>query len=66
MLTMLTFVLHSLRNQRGVVSMEWLILGAVVMAAIVAAFAPAFNTALTAGVTAVSGILTTQIGAGGS
>jgi hypothetical protein len=66
MLTMLTFVLHSLRNQRGVVSMEWLILGAVVMAAIVAAFAPAFNAALTSGVTAVSGILTTQIGAGGS
>ena len=63
---MLNLVRQTLRSERGVVSMEWLILAAVVMAAIVAAFGPALQTALTNGVQAVAGILTTQISAGGS
>jgi Flp pilus assembly pilin Flp len=55
-----------LRDQRGVVSVEWIILAIVIMVAIVAAFAPAFGTALTAGVTAVTNALTAQSGAAGS
>ena len=51
-----------LRDRRGVVSVEWIILAIVIMVAIVAAFAPAFQTALTAGVTAVSNTLSTQAG----
>jgi Flp pilus assembly pilin Flp len=66
MLTMLNVLAPRLRNQRGVVSMEWIILGAVVMAAIVAAFAPQFGTALTGAVTAIGDQLTTQIGKAGS
>jgi Flp pilus assembly pilin Flp len=55
-----------LRDQRGVVSVEWIILAIVIMVAIVVAFAPAFGTALQAGVTAVTNALTTQSGAAGS
>ena len=55
-----------LRNQRGVVSVEWIILAIVVMVAIVAAFAPQLQLALTAGVTAVSNALTAQSGLAGS
>jgi Flp pilus assembly pilin Flp len=58
--------LASVRNQRGVVSVEWIILAIVIMVAIVAAFAPQFQTALKAGVTAVSDALTAQAGAAGS
>jgi len=49
-----------LRDRRGVVSVEWIILAIVIMVAIVAAFAPAFQSALTAGVQAVSTTLSTQ------
>jgi Flp pilus assembly pilin Flp len=70
MLMMLNFVFDTvskhLRNQRGVVSVEWIILAIVIMVAIVAAFAPQFQTALTAGVQAVSAALTAQSGAAGS
>jgi Flp pilus assembly pilin Flp len=66
MLAILSVLVNSLRNQRGVVSVEWIILGAVVMAAIVLAFAPQFQGALTAAVTAIGGQLQTQIGAAGS
>ena len=66
MLSMLEVFVRSLRNQRGVVSVEWIILAIVIMVAIVAAFAPAFQTALTNGVNAVSTALTTQSGAAGS
>ncbi len=66
MLMLLNLVLHRMRNERGVVSMEWIILGAVVMAAIVLAFAPTFQTALTGAVTAISTALNTQIGLAGS
>lgn len=66
MLTMLTALIRPLRNERGVVSMEWIILGAVVMAAIVLAFAPTFKTALTTAVTAIGNELQTQITAAGS
>jgi Flp pilus assembly pilin Flp len=58
--------LQSLRNQRGVVSVEWIILGAVVMAAIVLAFAPQFQGALTTAVQAIGTQLQTQVGAAGS
>jgi len=60
---MLNFILTSLkglRNQRGVVSVEWIILAIVVMVAIVAAFSPTFQGALTTGINAVSTALTTQ------
>jgi Flp pilus assembly pilin Flp len=70
MLMILNFVFDTvarhLRNQRGVVSVEWIILAIVIMVAIVAAFAPQFQTALIAGVTAVSTALTAQSGAAGS
>jgi Flp pilus assembly pilin Flp len=70
MLMMLNLIFDTvskhLRNQRGVVSVEWIILAIVIMVAIVAAFAPAFTTALTAGVTAVSNALSTQATAAGS
>ena len=55
-----------LRNQRGVVSVEWIILAIVIMVAIVLAFAPAFQTALKDGVKAVSDALAAQSGAAGS
>ena len=71
MLMMLNLIVSTvskhLRNQRGVVSVEWIILAIVIMVAIVAAFAPAFQAALTAGVQAVSTALSSQAtGAGGS
>ena len=70
MLMMLNLVIDTvskhLRNQRGVVSVEWIILAIVIMVAIVAAFAPQFQAALTAGVQAVSTALTAQSGAAGS
>ena len=59
---MLDRLLAPLRNARGTVSVEWIILSIVIMVAIVAAFAPAFKVALTNGVTAVSNALTTQAG----
>jgi len=54
------------RDQRGVVSVEWIILGAVVMAAIVLAFAPQFQGALTTAVTAIGTQLQAQVNAAGS
>lgn len=70
-MAMLNLVLDYLRarvvrDERGVVSVEWIILAIVVMVAIVAAFAPQFQAALTAGVQAVSTALTTQAGTAGS
>jgi Flp pilus assembly pilin Flp len=65
MLTMLRVLKQASRDQRGVVSVEWIILGAVVMAAIVAAFAPQFEGALTSAVTAIGTELQTQIGNAG-
>jgi len=62
MLSMLDVLMRSLRNQRGVVSVEWIILAIVVMLAITAAFAPAFQTALTTGVGFVTSTLTSQAG----
>jgi Flp pilus assembly pilin Flp len=55
-----------LRNQRGVVSVEWIILAIVIMVAIVLAFAPTFQTALKNGVQAVSDALGAQATAAGS
>lgn len=66
MLMLLNLLLQKVREERGVVSVEWIILGAVVMAAIVLAFAPTFNTALTNAVTAIGGQLQTQVNAAGS
>jgi len=58
--------LQKVNNERGVVSVEWIILGAVIMAAIVLAFAPTFNTALTAAVTAIGAQLQANVGLAGS
>ncbi|HEX9821791.1 MAG TPA: Flp family type IVb pilin [Methylomirabilota bacterium] len=66
MLTLLNLMLHSVRDERGVVSVEWIILGAVIMAAIVLAFAPTFTTQLTAAVNAIGTQLQTQVGLAGS
>ena len=66
MLTILNLMLRSLRSERGVVSVEWLILGAVIMAAIVGAFTPTFTTALTTAVGDMSTALATQMGLAGS
>lgn len=69
-LTMISFlvdpVVRRARDQRGVVSVEWIILGAVVMAAIVLAFAPTFQGALTTAVTAIGTQLQAQVNAAGS
>jgi Flp pilus assembly pilin Flp len=66
MLILLNLMLQRVRGERGVVSVEWIILGAVIMAAIVLAFAPQFKTMLTDAVTAIGGQLNTQVGAAGS
>jgi Flp pilus assembly pilin Flp len=70
MLMMLNLIVGTLskhlRDRRGVVSVEWIILAIVIMVAIVAAFAPAFQQALKTGVQAVSDALTAQSGAAGS
>jgi Flp pilus assembly pilin Flp len=66
MLMLLNLMLQRVRNERGVVSVEWIILGAVIMAAIVLAFAPTFNTALTTAVTTIGNQLTTQVNSAGS
>ena len=66
MLMLLNLMLQRIRNERGVVSVEWIILGAVIMAAIVLAFAPTFQAALIAAVNAISGQLTTNVGLAGS
>jgi Flp pilus assembly pilin Flp len=66
MLMLLNLMLQRIRNERGVVSVEWIILGAVIMAAIVLAFAPALQTALSTAVAAISTQLQTQVGLAGS
>jgi Flp pilus assembly pilin Flp len=66
MLILLNLMLQRVRDQRGVVSVEWIILGAVIMAAIVLAFAPTFTTQLTNAVTAIGAQLQTQVTAAGS
>lgn len=67
---MLTYLIDrfmsKVRDERGVVSVEWIILAIVVMVAIVAAFGPAFRTALQTGVGQVSSVLSTQASAAGS
>jgi Flp pilus assembly pilin Flp len=55
-----------LKDERGVVSVEWIILASLVMVAIIGAFAPNFQAALNNGVTAVSNELTNQTNAAGS
>ena len=64
--TMLKFIVQAFRNQRGVVSVEWIILAAVIMSVIVLAFLPTFTTALTNAVTSIGTALQTQITAAGS
>ena len=66
MLMLLNLLGQRVRNERGVVSVEWIILAIVIMVAIVAAFAPAFQTALKGGVQAVTDALTAQSAAAGS
>ncbi len=63
---LLNLMLQRVRDERGVVSVEWIILGAVVMAAIVLAFAPTFQGALTTAVTAIGTQLQSQVNAAGS
>ena len=68
MLMMLNLIVGTvskhLRDRRGVVSVEWIILAIVIMVAIVVAFAPAFQQALITGVAAVSTALSAQATAG--
>ena len=66
MLMLLNLMLQRIQNERGVVSVEWIILGAVIMAAIVLAFAPTFNAALTQAVTAISAQLQANVAAAGA
>ena len=61
-----TSTLRILRSQRGVISMEWLILSAVIMTAIIVTFAPTLETALSDGVDSLFGLLQSTIAAGGS
>jgi Flp pilus assembly pilin Flp len=61
MLMLLNLMLQKAQDERGVVSVEWIILGAVIMAAIVGAFAPAFGTMLTGAVSALQTALTTAM-----
>jgi Flp pilus assembly pilin Flp len=63
---LLNLVLQKVRSERGVVSVEWIILGAVIMAAIVIAFAPTFQQALTTAVQALGQQLQTQVNSAGS
>ena len=63
---LLNLMLQRVRDERGVVSVEWIILGAVVMAAIVLAFAPTFQGALTTAVTAIGTQLQSQVNSAGS
>jgi Flp pilus assembly pilin Flp len=63
MLMLLNLMLQRARNERGVVSVEWIILGAVIMSVIVLAFLPNFQTALTSAVQAIGTQLTTQVNA---
>jgi Flp pilus assembly pilin Flp len=65
MLMLFNLMLQRIRNERGVVSVEWIILGAVIMAAIVLAFAPTFQGQLTAAVAAIGAQLQAQVGAAG-
>jgi hypothetical protein len=58
MLILLNLMLQRARDERGVVSVEWIILGAVIMGAITLAFAPAFGTMLTGAVAALQTALT--------
>jgi Flp pilus assembly pilin Flp len=67
MLTLLNLMLQWVaRDERGVVSVEWIILAVVVMVAIVAAFAPQFQAMLTAAVTSIGTTLAAQATAAGS
>ena len=66
MLTLLNLMLQRVRGERGVVSVEWIILGAVIMAAIVLAFAPTFKAQLILAVTAIGDQLQAQVGSAGS
>jgi Flp pilus assembly pilin Flp len=59
-------LIRRLNNELGVVSVEWIILTILVMAAIIAAFAPNFVTMLNSGVTAVSNVLANETSAAGS
>jgi Flp pilus assembly pilin Flp len=63
MLMLLNLMLQKARNERGVVSVEWIILGAVIMSVIVLAFLPNFSAALTTAVQAIGTQLTTQVNA---
>lgn len=53
-------------DQRGVVSVEWIVLAAVIMVAALLAFAPNFSGVLTSAVSGVSTQLQTQINMAGS
>jgi Flp pilus assembly pilin Flp len=59
-------VFQEARDERGAVSVEWILLTILIMVAIIAAFNPQFQAAITAGVTAVGTAVTAQAGAAGS
>jgi Flp pilus assembly pilin Flp len=60
MLMLLNLLLQGSRDERGVVSVEWIILAVVIMVAIVAAFAPNFGTMLGTAVTNIGTVLSSQ------
>jgi len=66
MLMLLNLMLQRVRDERGVVSVECIILNTVIMAAIVLAFAPTFQGQLSAAVTAIGAQLQSQVSAAGS
>jgi len=51
-------------NQRGVVSVQWILLSIIVALAVVLAFGPQWRGMLTAGVQAVSSAVSAQAAAG--
>ena len=53
-------------DERGVVSIDWILLAIIVMVAVIVAFAPQFQTAVTAGIQAVSSTLSAQTASAGS
>jgi Flp pilus assembly pilin Flp len=58
----MTMLMQRFRDQRGVVSVEWIILAIIIMGAIVVAFGPTLQAAFIAGIQAVSSLLSAQAG----
>ena len=53
-------------DQRGIVTVEWIILAIIIMVAIIAAFAPQFQAGLSTGLQSISSAMAAQASAAGS